>query len=159
MEAEDPVTAQKAIELIDVEYEVLSPMINAEEVLNSPQPKLEEDEEYPNRDIFDRKPFVVKRGDMEKGFSKADTIIENTYTLPPQYHATIQTRACIADWDGKKLTIWDAAQGIWNSKRAFAKSLNLDPDNVRVIVNYLGGGFGSKGWSQRISYYAVSLLC
>ncbi len=155
--AEDPVTAQKAIELIDVEYEILTPMINAEEVLNSPPPELVGDEEYPNRDIFDRKPFIVKRGDMEKGLAEADAIIENTYTLPPQYHATIQTRACIADWDGQKLTVWDAAQGVWNSKRTFAKSLNLDPDNVRVIVDYLGGGFGSKGWSQRISYYAAKL--
>ena len=46
---------------------------------------------------------------------------------------------------------------MWNSKGAFAKSFGLDPERVRVIVEYLGGGFGSKAWSHRISYYAAKL--
>jgi CO/xanthine dehydrogenase Mo-binding subunit len=155
--AEDVHTAQRAIELIEVEYEVLSPMIDPEEALSSPPPPLVGDEEYPGRELFDRKPFVLQRGDTTKGFEEADVIIEDTYLTPTQYHATIQTRACIASWDGHRLTVWDAAQGVWNSKLTFAKSLDLDPDKVRVIIEYLGGGFGSKGWSQRISYYAAKL--
>jgi len=155
--AVDVLTAQKAIELIDVEYEVLTPMLDAEETLKAPPPALIADEEYPGREMFDRKPFVIQRGNLEKGFEEADVIIEETYTTQVSHHGTIQTRACIASWDGENLTVWDAIQGVWNSKLALAKSLDLKPENVRVMVKYLGGGFGSKAWSQRITYYAARL--
>jgi xanthine dehydrogenase YagR molybdenum-binding subunit len=155
--AEDLATAQRALELIDVEYVVLPPMLNAEETLNTPPPAYVADEEYPGRERYDRKKNVVKRGDLEKGFGEADVIVEDTYTTPASYHGTIQTRACVAHWDGNSLTVWDATQGVWNSKGALARSLDLNPENVRVIVKYLGGGFGSKAWSQRISFYAAKL--
>jgi len=155
--AVDVVTARKALELIEVEYEVLTPMPPAEEALQKPVPPLVGDEEYPGREMFDRKPFVIQRGDVEKGFEEAEVIVEDTYTTQVSHHGTIQTRACVASWDGHELTVWDAAQGVWNSKRALAKSLGLDPENVRIIVRYLGGGFGSKAWSHRIVYYAAKL--
>jgi CO/xanthine dehydrogenase Mo-binding subunit len=155
--AEDISIAQRALELIDVEYEVLTPMLDAEETLKSPPPPCVADEEYPGRDIYDRKAFVIKRGDVNKGFEEADVIIEDTYSTQAQYHGMIQTRVCIADWDGKNLTVWDSTQGVWNSKRVLADSLGLDRDNVRVIVKYLGGGFGSKAFAQRISFYAAKL--
>ncbi len=155
--ADDSTIARKALELIDVEYEVLKPMLDAEEVLKNPPPPLVADEEYPGREMFDRKPYIIKRGDVEKGFAEADVIVEETYTTQVSHHGTIQTRACIADWDGHNLTVWDAVQGVWNAKLALADSLGLPPDNVRVIVKYLGGGFGSKAWSQRITYFAAKL--
>jgi CO/xanthine dehydrogenase Mo-binding subunit len=153
----DVPTAQRAIELIEVKYEVLTPMPKAEETLKNPPPPLVGDEEYPGRDLFDRKPFVIQRGDLQKGFEEADVIVEETYTTQVSHHGTIQTRACIASWDGHDLTVWDAIQGVWNSKLALAKSLGLEPEQVRVMVKYLGGGFGSKGWSHRITYYAAKL--
>lgn len=155
--AENVDIAQKALELIDVEYEVLIPMLDAEKTLNSPPPACVADEEYPGREIYDRKKFLIERGDVNKGFEEADVIIEETYTTRAQYHGMIQTRVCIASWDGSSLTVWDSTQGVWNSKRVLADSLSLDPKNVRVIVNYLGGGFGSKASSQRISFYAAKL--
>jgi CO/xanthine dehydrogenase Mo-binding subunit len=155
--AEEISVAQEALDLIDVEYEILAPMLDAEETLKSPPPPCVADEEYPGRDIYDRKPFVIERGDVNKGFEEADVIVEDTYTAQPQYHGMIQTRACVADWDGQHLTVWDSTQGVWNSKRVLADSLGLDRENVRVIVKYLGGGFGSKASSQRISFYAARL--
>ncbi|UCG06760.1 MAG: xanthine dehydrogenase family protein molybdopterin-binding subunit [Desulfobacterales bacterium] len=155
--AEDIHTAQRALDLVDVEYEVLTPMLYKEETLKNPQPPLIADEEYPGSDVFDRKKYVIKRGDIDKGFEEADVIVEDTYTTQASYHGTIQTRACVVSWDGHNLTVWDAIQGVWNSKETLATSLGLDPDNVRVIVKYLGGGFGSKAWSQRITYYAAKL--
>ena len=155
--AVDITTARKAVELIDVEYEVLTPMMDAEETLKNQPPPLIADEEYPGREMFDRKPFVIQRGDLEKGFEEADVIVEETYTTQVSHHGTIQTRACIASWDGHDLTVWDAIQGVWYSKLALAKSLGLKPENVRIMVKYLGGGFGSKAWSHRITYYAAKL--
>ena len=155
--AEDIATAQRALELIDVSYEVLTPMLDAEETLKSPPPPRVADEEYPGSEIFDRKPYVIKRGDIDKGFGEADVIVEDTYTTQVSHHGTIQTRACVADWDGEHLTVWDAIQGVWNSKETLGQSLGIDPEKVRVIVKYLGGGFGSKAWSQRITHYAAKL--
>jgi len=155
--AEDMATAQKAIELIDVEYEVLTPMLHAEEALKQPVPDCIADEEYPGRETFDRKPFVIKRGDLDKGFEEADVIVEDTYTTQASFHGTMQTRACVTDWDGKNLTVYDSIQGVWNSKLALAESFGIDPENVRVIVTNLGGGFGSKAWSQRPTYFAARL--
>ena len=155
--AEDILIAQKALELIEVDYEVLTPMLDAEGTLKTPHPPYIADEEYPGSEIFDRKEYVIKRGDSDRGFAEADVIVEETYTTQAQYHGTIQTRACIASWDGNTLTVWDSVQGVWNSKETFAKSLSLNPDNVRVVVKYMGGGFGSKAWCHRISYYAAKL--
>ncbi len=156
--AADNITiAKKALELIDVEYEVLKPMLDAEETLNNPPPPLVADEEYPGREMFDRKPYIIKRGDIETGFAQADVVVEENYTTQVSHHGTIQTRACIASWDGQNLTVWDSVQGVWNAKLALAESLGLHPDNVRVIVKYHGGGFGSKAWSQRITYFAARL--
>ena len=155
--ADDIHIAQEAMELIDVEYDVLQHMLNAEETLESPPPILVADEEYPGNDTNDRTRRVVRRGDIEKGFEEADVILEETYTTQAQYHATIQTRTCVASWDGENLTVWDALQGIYFTQSALAKSLDLDPENVRVIIKYLGGGFGSKAWAHRITYYAAKL--
>lgn len=155
--AEDIATAQKALELIEVEYEVLPPRQDAAETLQKPPFASIGAEEYPGREIYDRKPFVIRRGNVEKGFEEADVIVEETYTTQVSHHASIQTRACVADWDGHVLTVWDAIQGLWYSKLALAEALGLDPENIRIIVNYLGGGFGSKAWSQRITFYAAKL--
>jgi len=155
--AEEISIAQRALELIEVEYEVLPPMFGVEETMQSPPPPLVGDEEYPGREIYDRKPYVIKKGDIHQGFAEADVIVEDSYTTQASFHGTIQTRACVAAWDGQILTVWDAIQGVWNSKEALADSLGLDPEKVRVVVKNLGGGFGSKAFSQRISFYAAKL--
>jgi xanthine dehydrogenase YagR molybdenum-binding subunit len=155
--AVDPVTAQEALARIDVEYEALPPLLDAEEGLQRPVSPLVADEEYPGSETHGRKPYIIRRGDIAKGFAEADVIVEDTYSTQVQFHGTIQTRACVADWDGQTLTLWDASQGIWNSKEVLAKSLEIDPDRVRVIVKYLGGGFGSKAFCQRIANYASKL--
>jgi xanthine dehydrogenase YagR molybdenum-binding subunit len=155
--AEDITLAQRALGLIGVEYEILTPMLDVEETMKNPPLPLVADEEYPGREIYDRKPYVIKRGDINKGFAEADTIVEDTYTTQASFHGTIQTRACVANWDGETLTVWDTIQGVWNSREALGHSLGIDPEKVRVVVKYLGGGFGSKAWSQRISFYAVKL--
>ncbi len=154
--AEDLQTAEKALALIEVEYEVLTPRTDAEETLKKFPPYVA-DEEYPGEDLFHGKPYLIRRGDVEKGFAEADMVIEETYLTPTQYHASIQTRACVAHWDGEQLTLWDAIQGVWNSKGTLAKSLNLEPEKIRVIVENLGGGFGSKASAHRISFYAAKL--
>ncbi|MEW6674021.1 MAG: xanthine dehydrogenase family protein molybdopterin-binding subunit [Thermodesulfobacteriota bacterium] len=155
--ADDVYIAQAALKLIDVEYDVLGHTLNAEENLENPLPSSVAGEEYPENDINDRTRRVVKRGDVAKGFEQADVVLEETYTTQAQYHATIQTRACLVSWDGSNLTVWDALQGIYFTQIALAKSLGLNPENIRVIIKYLGGGFGSKASAHRVTYFAAKL--
>src|SRR5205085_2109799 len=79
------------------------------------------------------------------------------FTIPTQYHIDIQTRCTLADWDGARLTVYESSQGVWNVKRELAKSLGLAEDAVRVVVKYMGGGFGSKAGAQRVVHYAARL--
>ena len=100
---------------------------------------------------------LQSRGDVTRGLKEAHVVTETHFTLPTQYHADIQTRCCIADWDGARLTVYESSQGVWNVKRELAKSLGLSEDQVRVVVKYMGGGFGSKAGAQRVVHYAAKL--
>ena len=89
------------------------------------------------------------------GLAEADVVTESRFDLPTQYHVDIQTRCTIADWDGERLTVYESSQGVWNVKRELARSLGLPEDAVRVVVKYMGGGFGSKAGAQRVVHYAA----
>ncbi len=96
-------------------------------------------------------PSLSHRGDMQAGMSQADTRIEHTYWTPFEVHNPMEPHATIAVWDSPDhLTIYDATQGVFTDRGRVASLFNLQPDNVRVISPYLGGGFGSKGpvWSH-----------
>jgi len=166
--AEDIETAQRALELIDVEYEVLPFVIDPKEAMKDDAPLMDTVDGdgigalFPphgtrEKNIYGGAPKVLKRGDVEKGFREADLVIEGEYSVPPQHHGTIQTRTCVAQWDGQKLTVWESCQGVWQPKEQLARSLGLHPDQVRVIVRFQGGGFGSKAGAQRFSHYASKL--
>ena len=115
------------------------------------------DVERPREGNVQQPVYVRARGDVERGLAEADVVSESRFTLPTQYHVDIQTRCCIADWDGERLTVYEASQGVWNVKRELAKSLGLEEDRVRVVVQNMGGGFGSKAGAQRVVHYAARL--
>ena len=94
---------------------------------------------------------------MEQGFKDADLILERKYKTPFQHHGTLQTRTCVATWDGDALSVYESCQGVWNAKLNLAKSLGLPVEKVRVIVKYQGGGFGSKAGASRSITYAAKL--
>lgn len=160
--------ANKAVEMIEVEYEQkphvlgidealapgapIIPTLDEVEVDNVRAPKLP-----PVGNVFEGKPEVLKRGDPDKGFSEADIIYEDTYTVQFQYHAPLQTRVAIADWDGNKLTVQESCQGLWMVREDMMKSLNLTEDQIRLIVKYQGGGFGSKAGAQRYLHFVSRL--
>ncbi len=96
-------------------------------------------------------PSLSHRGDMQAGMSEAQTRIEHVYWTPFEVHNPMEPHATIAVWDSPDhLTIYDATQGVFTDRGRVASLFNLQPENVRVISPYLGGGFGSKGpvWSH-----------
>jgi xanthine dehydrogenase YagR molybdenum-binding subunit len=96
-------------------------------------------------------PGTSSRGDFENQFPHAGLRMEEIYTTPFQTHSPLEPHATIAVWEGTdKLTLYDTSQGIFGDRKRIAELLGLDPENVRVVSLFLGGGFGSKGpcWSH-----------
>lgn len=93
-----------------------------------------------------------RRGDPEASLAKATAVIDKTYSTPIQNHNPMEPHATIATWDGDKLHVYDATQGITGVKQALARAFSIPQENVRVQCPYTGGGFGCKGyvWSNTI---------
>ncbi|HYB71386.1 MAG TPA: xanthine dehydrogenase family protein molybdopterin-binding subunit [Candidatus Bathyarchaeia archaeon] len=156
--AETVDVALAALALIEVEYEVLPAALTPREAMAPGAPRVPVlDVERPRDGNVQQPVYVRARGDVARGLADADVVSESRFTLPTQYHVDIQTRCCVADWDGERLTIYEASQGVWNVKRELARSLGLEEDRVRVVVQNMGGGFGSKAGAQRVVHYAARL--
>ncbi len=98
-------------------------------------------------------PATSNRGDVPSGLAQADQRIEHVYRTPFEIHNPMEPHATIAVWDAPDhLTLYDATQGIFGDRGHVAAAFGLQPDRVRVISPFLGGGFGSKGptWSHVI---------
>ncbi len=150
--------AQDAIDLIDVEYEELPPILSAEDAMKENPPSVI----HPDRNeyvIADPSVLVHKEklppnvcyhdtlinGDIEKGFKSADFIIENRYTTPRISHATLETTQCDA-WtepDGT-LCIRSSTQSPWINHGFICDAFKLPPTKVRLLTPYVGGMFGGK---------------
>lgn len=86
-----------------------------------------------------------KRGDPDAAFAGAPIKIDATYTTPVEHHNPMEPHAAIASWEGDRLTLYHSTQGVMGSRQRVATLLGLKPENVRIISDYVGGGFGSKG--------------
>jgi xanthine dehydrogenase YagR molybdenum-binding subunit len=83
------------------------------------------------------------RGDAEKAFAAAEVRHEAEYFIPTEHHNPMELFASTAIWDGGKLTVYDKTQGVQNVQRYLCGVFELQPDEVRVLSPYMGGGFGA----------------
>jgi xanthine dehydrogenase YagR molybdenum-binding subunit len=98
-------------------------------------------------------PGESTRGDFAAGFHGAAEKMQEIYTTPFHTHSPMEPHATIAVWESpEKLTLYDTSQGIFGDRKRVAELLGLQPENVRVVSLFLGGGFGSKGptWSHGV---------
>ena len=100
---------------------------------------------------------MYSRGDVEKGFAASDHVFEDVYTSKHQSNAQMEPRAAVAQWEGDKLTVWTPTQGIANCQRDLCKDLDLPREKVRVVCEYMGGGFGNKNQCQDSDLMAAAL--
>ena len=89
-------------------------------------------------------PAVHKRGDAEQGFKDADFIVESKYTTQVQVHNALETHGVVADWKPDLLTVWASTQGTASVREELASFFKLPKSQVRVITEFMGGGFGAK---------------
>jgi len=139
--AREELTAFEALDLIDVDYEILTTISNPEEALATPEPRIHEYGEEGNI----HKQVALEFGNVEQGFAEADEIFEDTFFYQGNTHLPIEQHASVAikDPDGK-LTIWSSTQTPHYLHRALAKVLEMPPAHIRVIATPNGGGFGGK---------------
>lgn len=136
--AETQEIAEEALNLIEVDYEPLEVVDDAEYAMTDRAPQL-----HPSGNIHSH--VKIKNGDMEKGFAEADYIFENTYYSPRQMHAFIETEGGwgVLEEDGT-LTIRCPAQYSYRDRLQIARALALNPERIHVISSPIGGAFGGK---------------
>jgi xanthine dehydrogenase YagR molybdenum-binding subunit len=100
---------------------------------------------------------VRERGDVEAGFAAADVIVEGEYRTQVVLHNSMETHQAVAQWVGDTLEVHISTQYIWGVRREIAKQLDLPADKVRVVCNYMGGGFGAKNDPDHYTFVAIEL--
>jgi xanthine dehydrogenase YagR molybdenum-binding subunit len=88
----------------------------------------------------------TERGDPASAFSAAQVTLDRTYTTPIETHNPIELHASVALYDGHSFTLYETSQAIVNHQGALSQMLGVPKENVRVITEYLGSGFGGKLW-------------
>jgi CO/xanthine dehydrogenase Mo-binding subunit len=149
--ATNPYTAAEALDLIEVEYEVLPYVIDVEDAMSPDAPVLHDDlytqgvDPKPDRASNIAKRVGFKKGDADAGFREAEVIIERRYTTQPVHQAYIEPHACVVSVaaDGQ-VQIWASSQGQFMIRAYCAKLLGIDLANIRVTPAEIGGGFGGK---------------
>lgn len=129
--------ALAAAAAVQVRYQQGEATTRMESVLSTAYP--------PKRFRNGQRPPDSSRGDPDGAFATAPVRIEATYTTPIEHHNPMEPHATIARWDGDKLTVWTATQGISGAQTTLATLFGIPPENVTVICPYVGGGFGCKG--------------
>jgi 4-hydroxybenzoyl-CoA reductase subunit alpha len=150
----DPDVALEALDLIAVEYEELPAVFTPEEAMKPGAPQ-----------IHDHAPgnisreFHIHEGDVEKAFLECDLVREDTFTTQSAIHAYMEPRAALASWDlSGKLTIYTSTQTPYYVQQHLGLTLGMNPDNIRVIKPFVGGGFGGKSDGLSAVEFCAALL-
>ncbi len=141
--------AEEAIRLIQVDYEDLDFVMEPEEALKSgSRPDLARRAIYRSNAQNQVQPMTTRRGDVEEGFSASDQVFEDRYTTAFVHNAQMEPRSCVAEWQGDKLTLYTPTQGISNCRSDTARDLGMPQEQVHIVCQYMGGGFGNKNQNQ-----------
>jgi CO/xanthine dehydrogenase Mo-binding subunit len=130
--------ARAAAKAIEVQYEELPFVVDYEKALDAGAPALHEGGNRAGE------PERHERGDVAKGFAEAEAVVEMTFRTPCEIHTPMETHGSVVKWEGDRLIIHDTNQGVFDLRSAYAQYFHLPLGNVRVVSEYMGGGFGSK---------------
>lgn len=152
--ADSEIIAQKAVDLIEVEYEVLTPVLDPVKAFGKEAPLVHPElGEYSYVEaVFTPKPGTnianhtkLRKGDLDAGFAQAAFIVESTFTNPSVQHVPMETHGAVVRWmKGDKVEIWTSAQSPFTVRNLFCHCFKLPHRDVRVVIPHVGGGFGGK---------------
>ena len=141
--AVDAATAQKALELIEVKYEVLPAVLDPIEAMKPGAPRVHD---YAENNVPLHFTFPRSRADVEKGFREADFVVEQTFRTSKQQISQLEPCACAASFgpDGR-LTIWSQSQSAFLHRRKLAEIFDMPEGMIKWITPHVGGTFGKFG--------------
>jgi CO/xanthine dehydrogenase Mo-binding subunit len=157
--AEDLETADEALTLIEVEYEELPSVVTIDAALAEGAPRLHITELLQTglfHGLGELKPqpgnicyaHGFARGDIEEAFARADVVAEGEYRFPAVYQYAMEPHTTIAQWGVDEVTVWSSCQHPFLVRAEIADLFGLSVANVRIVVPFLGGGFGSKSYTK-----------
>jgi putative selenate reductase molybdopterin-binding subunit len=155
--ATDRHTAEDALQLVTVDYEVLPFVLDHEDALKPDAPKIWPEGNLALNNRNEALPLTQKRGDVNAGFAAADQVFEDRYTTSFVHNAQMEPRAALAVWNGDKVTVYTPTGGIANCRTDMARDLGIPQENVRVVCQYMGGNFGNKNQNQDADLIAAVL--
>jgi xanthine dehydrogenase molybdenum-binding subunit len=155
--AESEEIAEDALDLIDVEYEVLPAIFDAEEAVKEKAPPVHTRLDTNLVGKFELQDILW--GDPEQGLREADLFVEGKYSCSLQTHATLETNCVICEWSNDELRVTATIQSPANLHLRLAKALGLPQSKIRVTAPRIGGGFGGKpGYAEgRLSIVLAAL--
>lgn len=152
--AETPEIAARAVDLIDVAYEEMPPVLDPVEAFGKGAPLVHPDlGTYETvKTVFTPMPGTnvanhtkLRKGDAERAMREAAVVVEREYRNPNVQHVPMETHVSIGRWAvNDRVTLWTSAQSPFTVRNLFCHSFRLPHKDVRVITPYVGGGFGGK---------------
>src|SRR3954452_13272858 len=136
--------ALAAVEAIDVEWEELEVVLDPDEAVRRGL-------------LTDDEPRRRERGDVDRAFAEADVVVEATYRTQTVLHNSLETHQATCEWRGGTPHVYISPQYILGVRDAGARAPGLPEDKVRVVCEYMGGGFGSKNSPDEYTFVAAEL--
>lgn len=145
--------AEKALDLIDIEYEVLPSVLDPLEGIKADVPLIHPElGTYEVANFIYPKPgtnisnhFKIRKGDTEAALKKSYKVIEREYRIPHIQHVPLEPHNAVAKVEPSgQITLWTSSQSPFAQRDLIAKTLGISQSDLRVISYYVGGGFGSK---------------
>ena len=165
--ATSPHVAEEALALIDVDYEVLTPVLNADEAMKDDAPLLHErlltlsnpnlrsggyGEAGETKGSNIANHFEFRYGDLDQGFKEADVVVEREFHTKPVHQGYIEPHSATAQWNSDdSVTIWASSQGHFALRDHVSVILGINVSKLKVIPMEIGGGFGGKGQGWLLS--------
>jgi xanthine dehydrogenase YagR molybdenum-binding subunit len=135
--------ARAAVEAIAVEWEPFETLLDADEAVARGR-------------LLDE-PSRYERGDLEGALAVADVVLEAEYRTQCVLHSALETHCAVCAWEGDTLVVYASTQYIWGVRSNVADALGLPRDRVRVVCEYMGGGFGAKNGAGDYTPIAAEL--
>ena len=145
--------AEEALALIDVEWEPLPAVFDAEEAMKAGAPLVHDDKKRNIAVTLD-----IERGNIQRAFAESDIIVEDTFQSAPQWHCSIETIGSVAEYASSgKYTIYMNSQTLFNARYRIAAALGVPETDIRIIQSAVGGGFGGKSCDDNNALVAAIL--
>jgi putative selenate reductase molybdopterin-binding subunit len=146
--AETPEIAEQALKLIKVDYEILPALLDPRQASDASAPHLHSEPE--SSGIYDASRNIAvhvhaERGNVERGFSEADLVVEDEYVLPQIQQVPLENHTVITWWDeDDRLVVRSSTEVPYQVRRLIAPVIGLPPRRIRVVRPRIGGSFGAK---------------